>query len=209
MKLISAKIFSEIFIEFVQKKLESEKNSWSIYYNKSSQWTKFILSSGSQIEIENLIKKKTGLIVRSRKEDGLVDLTMTVGKDLEKIPTLNKNYEHVFLEFKDSVTYEPRIYDVLLEHENYIYDSWREVAKLAYQRARLKVLVTYIYKEGREKEECEMMIKTFNTIIKQCTEDFEDNPKTEYLLLIGYQDGRKNLRWYEYIFDSKGNAILS
>ena len=132
---------------------------------------------------------------------------MTLHSNYQNIPTLDKyfNRDKFNLESK----YYPTIYDILLEHENEIYYSWQEVAKLAYVRGFLKVLITYNTENINDiqlNEENLMMIDMFNTIIEQSSDGLPDNSETEYLLLMGRKEDYK-LIWTSIIFDFNGKLI--
>jgi len=211
-KVITAKDFIKDWIAFDEKYIKS--NNWLKEWDSSNTWSNFILgtktSSSTISPIGNyfVIKYKANNL-RYRTEDGLYDLSFTLNKNITSIPTLGKNYDIEYFDNNEEVFY-PSVYDILLEHENDIYDSWQEVAKLAYVRAYLKVLVTYNsdnLTEDRISKENEMMIKTFERIIPQCNNNFPDNEQTEYLLIIGNKTTTNTLDWKYYVFDSNGKAV--
>ena len=47
----------------------------------------------------------------------------------------------------------------------------------------------------------------FSKIIRQANNDFQENPETEYILIIGQKlikNENSYLKWYKFIFDTKG-----
>lgn len=78
--------------------------------------------------------------------------------------------------------------------------------KLTYDRARLKVLITYnenVDKKSDYKFINEILTNNFRTKINQANTKHPENSETEYLLIIG-QKVNNNLIWYSYIFDKNG-----
>lgn len=208
MKVITADIFLKHWIDFSQTLTSNE--DWLTHWQSSTAWSNYILgtkrSSSNTSPIGEFFRKHFNKL-RYRTEDGLYDLTMSLSNNFTDIPTLDKNYNQITFQPKEA-DYYPAIYDILLEHENEIYYSWHEVAKLAYVRGLLKVLVTYNSDNLTKlqiKNECEMMEKTFSTVIKQCNSNFADNLQTEYLLLVGRQVADE-LVWFHQVFDDNGNA---
>lgn len=211
MKKITAQVFYQHWLSFSKLELELE-NKWKDAWNTSKDWSKLILgtktSSNSDSPIGNYFKEKYKKELRYRTEDGLYDLSFSLGGNIKTIPSLNSKYETDKFELGSEIYY-PSVYDVLLEHENEIYDSWQEVAKLAYVRAYLKVLVTYHTDNLAEYQianERKMMIDTFNTIVKQCSKEFSDNSQTEYLLILG-RNKSGVLSWDYQIFNFEGTSI--
>lgn len=204
MKKIKAKDFLNHWLSFSNEIILNNPN-WRIAWNSSHEWSKLILgtknSSSSESPIGNYLATKYPQ-VNYRTEDGLFDLSITLNQNIFSIPTLDKNYNLTSFDSKDYAS----VYDILLEHENEIYHTWHEVAKLAYVRSYLKVVVTYNsdgLSESQLQKENEMMIKTFETIIPQCTANFADNEQTEYLLLIGNKTA-DTLNWTYKTFDCNG-----
>jgi len=71
------------------------------------------------------------------------------------------------------------------------------MAKLAYCRARLKVLITYnenVDSTGNYPYIEETIISNFGLIVKQANEVFPEPADSEYLLLLGQKD-RDELKW--------------
>lgn len=210
MKQITADIFLKLWLEFANEKTST--NDWKNHWQSSKAWSNYILgtkrSSSDSSPIGDFFQRYfTNL--RYRTEDGLYDLTMTLNGNFIDIPTLDKTYSPTLFKPK-SEDYYPTIYDVLLEHENEIYYSWHEVAKLAYVRGLLKILITYNtdnLTQQQTSSECEMIARTFTSIVRQSTQNFADNSQTEYLLLIGRQE-RGELKWFHRTFDDRGNERM-
>lgn len=204
MKIITAQDFIKHWLSFSNEIILPNKN-WRSAWDTSNEWSKLLLgtktSSSTESPIGNYLSKKYDNI-KYRTEDGLFDLSLTLNQNLYAIPTLDKNYNHTNFDSHDYAS----IYDVLLEHENEIYQSWHEVAKLAYVRAYLKVVVTYNsdgLSESQLQKEIQMMTATFEKIIPQCNKNFPDNIDTEYVLLIGNKTA-DTLEWTYRIFDWNG-----
>jgi hypothetical protein len=206
MKVITADIFLNHWFAFSNELTANV--GWLKHWQSSTAWSNYILGTKRSSNDSSPIGEYFSKIfdkLRYRTEDGLYDLTMALGNNYKSIPTLDKNYQLTTFDSNEK-DYYPAIYDVLLEHENQIYYSWHEVAKLAWVRGFLKVLVTYNsdnLDELQIRSENQMMIKTFTTIIQQSNTDFADNNQTEYLLLIGRQESNK-LIWAHKIFDCNG-----
>jgi hypothetical protein len=206
-KTITAEIFVKHWLNFSKDEI-TQNQEWLNLWQTTKKWSNWIVGTKKSSTTESPVGKYfseqfTGL--RYRTEDGLFDLSMSLDKNLSDVPTLDKNYNPEIFKIADNAYY-PAIYDVLLEHENEIYTSWEEVAKLAWSRSFLKVLVTYNHDHTiREQiiKEHEMMIETMKSIISQCNAGFADHPETEYLLLIGHKEGNE-LRWFHQIFDANG-----
>ena len=207
MKVITAEIFLNHWFAFSNQLTANV--DWLNHWQSSTAWSNYILgtkrSSSDSSPVGEYFRRHFNNL-RYRTEDGLYDLTMALGENFKSIPTLDKNYQLTAFDSNEKDFY-PSVYDVLFEHENEIYYSWHEVAKLAYVRGLLKVLVTYNsdnLDEQQIKNENEMMVKTFTTIIQQSNANFADNNQSEYLLLIGRQ-AKDKLIWTHKIFDDNGN----
>ena len=207
MKVITADIFLKHWLDFSQALTSS--GDWLNHWQSSTAWSNYILgtkrSSSNKSPIGEFFHKQFDKL-RYRTEDGLYDLTMSLSGNFTDIPTLDRDYNLILFQPKPE-EYYPTIYDILLEHENEVYYSWHEIAKLGYVRGLLKVLVTYNSDNLTQQQianECEMMVKTFSTVIKQCNSNFSDNSQTEYLLLVGRQE-KDELVWFHQAFDDNGN----
>lgn len=208
MKIITADIFLKHWLLFSKEKTNSP--TWIKHWNTSTSWSNHILgtktSSSDKSEIGNYFAKHfTNPQLRYRTEDGLFDLTMSLGSNYKAIPTLDKHFKQITFEPNEKDFYPP-LYDIILEHENEIYYSWHEVYKLACVRSFLKVLVTYNSEnisDAQVESENKMMVDTFQTIISQTNSGFAENSQTEYLLLIGREKDRQ-LLWSHTIFNDNG-----
>jgi len=199
---ISANEFTKYWIEFIEQKILT-KPYWKKWYdNEYKKWTEKTIglpvSEEKNSPFGDFIKSKTGL--RYRKEDGLVDLTFAPEKNFEGIFSLHekpKDRSDVLKKDPEKVPFYPRYYSILVEHENDIYKCYEEMAKLAYCRARLKVLVTYNENVDLKDDYMyleEVIVQNFNKIKQQSNENFPENENTEYLLLVG-QKRKDTLTW--------------
>lgn len=211
------------FIKVWKSMNESIKETWAQHWVNNTKWTNFLLGEAKASEKDSLIgeslknafSKTLKGYPRYKTEDGKFDLTFTLHPNYKPIQTLGENWERKQNKIEDNIYY-PTIYDILIEHENEIYSSWHEIAKLTFSRAFLKVLITYhsidksdksISYENKIQAERDMMIERMNSIIVQSTEFFEDNPQTEYLLIIGRNE-KGLLVWSYDIFNHKGEQIV-
>jgi len=169
-------------------------SDWKNWYDHEYKtWTKETIglpvSEERNSPFGDFIKCKTGL--RYHKEDGLVDLTFALDNNYENILSLHEKPEDrsdVLKKDPEKVPFYPRYYSILVEHENDIYKCYEEMAKLAYCRARLEVLITYnenVDSTGNYPFIEETIISNFGLIVKQANEDFPEIENTEYLLLVG------------------------
>jgi len=199
---ISAKEFANYWTDFIKQKILPDSNWREWYDHEYKTWTEKTIglpvSEEKKSPFGDFIKSKTGL--RYRKEDGLVDLTFAPDNNFENILSLHEKPEDrldVLQKDQNKVLFYPRYYSVLVEHENNIYSCYEEMAKLAYCRARLKVLITYnenVDSTGNYPYIEEAIISNFGLIVKQANEVFPEPADSEYLLLLGQKDGNK-LKW--------------
>jgi len=206
---ISADEFKAYWIEFINQEVMNDPQ-WAEWYDHDyKKWTEITIGLPTlkgNSPIGEFIKSKTGL--RYRKEDGLVDLAFAPDNNFEGILSLHEKQEEridVLKKDPEKVPFYPRYYSILLEHENDIYRCFEEMAKLCYCRARLKVLITYnenIDSKSDYKFMEELIVQNFRKIKLQSNKDYNENEKTEYLLLIGQKD-QEELKWFSYIYDFK------
>ncbi|MBA7586558.1 hypothetical protein ES708_28560 [subsurface metagenome] len=199
---ISAKEFANYWTDFIKEKILSDSNWREWYDHEYKTWTEKTIglpvSEEENSPFGDFIKSKTGL--RYRKEDGLVDLTFAPDNNFENILSLHEKPEDRFDVLKkdpEKVPFYPRHYSILVEHENDIYKCYEEMAKLAYCRARLKVLITYNENVDLKDDYMyleEVIVQNFTKIKKQSNENFPENKNTEYLLLVG-QKRKDTLTW--------------
>ena len=136
------------------------------------------------------------------KEDGLFDLTFSSAENIKEIKYLYRGKEN---SFNIEEQFYPTSYDIIIEIENNPSSSWQEMAKLTWVNCPLKVLVTY-YNKDKNDLESDILVHNFSNIIKNCNSKFQENNKTEYLLLIGRIENDK-LIWDSFIFNTQGNEI--
>jgi hypothetical protein len=98
----------------------------------------------------------------------------------------------------DKIDY-PLYFELLLEHENDFKTVFVEMAKLTYEKAKLKVLITYPEKP----KHIEYLVGNFSNIIKQSNSTFKENQETEYLLIYGMLNESK-VDWHFNSFDING-----
>jgi len=183
-------------------KMNTGKDRFIGKYQDDTSWTKFILGGSKCTSTEspmgNAIVDK-GLYYRT--EDAKIDIAF--GKDNFKVLNIkNKNEKNI----KIDDSFYPKVYEIIVEHENKIDDCWREMAKLTSFRAKLKVLITYNWGEEKDKRKdysknIENTAKNFGKIIKQTNKVFPENPDTEYLLIIG-QRKEEEVFWHYYIYNA-------
>lgn len=209
---ISSKEFFQYWVDFFNQIIPEDSNWSALYDGNYKKWTKetigLPISQEKNSPFGDFVKLKTGL--RYRKEDGLVDLTFAPENNFEGILSLHENPEErieVLLDSemkKGKPIFYPKSYSILIEHENDITKCFEEMAKLAYCRARLKVVITYNWNvdiSGYYKDVEKILIENFKKIIKQSNEYFPENDKTEYLLIIGNKEG-ESLIWKGYNFNT-------
>jgi len=203
---ITANEFYNLWVSFIDQKITT-KTEWIRDYYSDKSWTDITIGNKKSEEIDSpfgeFIKQKENL--RYRKEDGLTDLSFATVKSFENISSIeNKSNSTPIVTNTD---FYPIHYEILLEHENNIYSSYEEMIKLAYERARLKVLITYnedVDKNSDYKASVDTLLKNYMEIIKQANQKYPENSETEYLLIVGQKDNNK-LFWYSYTFDTKGD----
>lgn len=195
-KLFDADAFIAAWKEFTNA-FVSGHPAWQKAYQDNASWSKLFLggkkSTSKGSPIGDFFSEKHDF--RYRTEDGSFDIALSTAKNYNELP----------IHLDDSVFY-PRTYDIIIEIENYAESAWQEMTKLTWVRCRLKVLITYHFNKDESKwdTENEMLIKSFETIIKQSGENIREDDRTEYLLIIG-NDKYNTLNWKYVKFDSKGN----
>jgi hypothetical protein len=207
MAQITATEFFELWTDFIQKEILNDSD-WIKWYDDNKIWTEKTI--GNKISEtkkspfgDYCITKKEQL--RYRKEDGLTDLSFSLKQHFKDIYSLHENTDERREVISNNIFY-PTFYEVLVEHENNIYLCYEEMIKLTYDRARLKVLITYnenVDKKSDYKFINEILTNNFRTKINQANTKHPENSETEYLLIIG-QKVNNNLIWYSYIFDKNG-----
>lgn len=152
-------------------------------WNSNKAWTNSILNTEFLIHFENTFKLKGKLEYRKN------DFTVFGDKLFDNVQSFNNNA------LIDS-TYHREIVG-LIEHENNYLLSYEEMIKLTYQRAKLKVVITY----PESINEFEILKENFLNIISQSNSSIalNENHSTEYLLIIGYLIESKQIEWKNFI----------
>lgn len=203
---INAKTFLKFWDEFTGNFIE--KKDWKKLWENDKEWTEAIVGTASSknqdSELGNFLQEKFDLLYR--KEEWKVDLVLAKAEIFSTLKDLNNDNMPL-----DKWFY-PENYEILIEHENNIESCWEEMAKLAYLRAKLKVLITYYnYDDASECiKEIEILKHNFKTIIKQTNSTNPENSETEYILIVGQkitENNAPNLVWYKYAFNTKGDSI--
>lgn len=203
---IDAKQFSDLWSGFIKNNV-TNNSDWQKWYNDNTLWTiKTIGKKESDsknspfgdyfLDLKNF---------RYRKEDGLSDLSFSENDYFKNILSLHENESERKLVIQDSKYYPP-CFEIIVEHENNIYYCYEEMVKLTYERARLKVLITYnesVDSKSDYQFVYQILIDNFSSIIKQANIKYPENQETEYLLIIGQKE-KENLIWYSYIFNTRG-----
>lgn len=208
---ISKSKFIDTFKKYARtfrKELEGKSYELPEFYSTSSglEWTINFFSCKASLTVGSpfgdfFIKKIKGL--RYRTEDGLVDMGMSIQDNFKGLETFDKNGESIPLK---TWNFFPSNYDVLVEHENDIWSCWQEIAKLAYSKAKLKVLITYNWNTNNPNEwsrEISLVESYFSNILGQTNSVFPENPDTEYLLIVGFLE-RDELKWRFIEFNYMG-----
>jgi len=212
MKIITAQDFYEKWMGFINCK---DPEECLFKWQSSKEWTAFMLGNayasskaspfGDYISNDDRWREK----IRYRTEDGKFDMSISLHENFQPLPTLGRNYIKDVFDIRladDTLAYYPPIYDVLIEHENDVYSSWNEIAKLSWVRSPLKVLITYHTDKINPEQillEREMLIDQFDKIVGESTKNFEDNSQTEYLLILGHNDEKK-ISWTADVLDHCG-----
>jgi hypothetical protein len=199
MNRIDAKTFIRAWVEF-SKEFTSKNPNWLDSYQSSISWSTLFLGGKKSTEenspIGNFLKDKFAL--RYRVEDGLFDLAFSSSENFKQIPYLSRNV----LDYFEPEYFFPAYYDIIMEIENEYVCAWQEMTKLTWVRCPLKVLVTYNGIKEKQKEN-EMLIQSFQTIIKQAIGAYPENPETEYVLIVG-NDLNQKLNWECFVFSNEG-----
>ena len=203
--MLTAARFIVIWESFLADQLNDL--SWSTCWESDSQWSTFLLgtktSSSELSPLGNYFKAQLGESFGYRSEDGLVDLSFFDTSKSFRFSTLDNDWKAQTFERVDY----PVSYLALIEHENKIYTSWQEIAKLSCFRAPLKVLITYyssdlLTPEEKDKE-LGMLRSSFHQVLSQASAAFSENNTTEYLLIVGDKIEHA-LQWDYLVFDAGG-----
>ena len=149
-------------------------------YNKDKEWTKFLLGKqeyGKDSPLGNHLISYFNNQIGCRKEYNKLDLILAKPEFFEFESILNTPK-------KENYGFYPKIFEIIIEHENNIEGCWQEMAKLAAIRAKLKVLITYnkAQKDGKNYADVlESIQQNFAAIIQQSNEELPEIEKTQYL----------------------------
>lgn len=218
--IINAEKFIEFWKIFDKKYIQKKGCVDPEKYNNSKEWTEFILGKKKteysfkkgNNDFESPLGKELLEHFDNKheyfnyiKEDELFDLCIVSKETLEndKLISLHENETK---QKKLKMEYYPKFYEVLIEHENDIYTSAsQEMTKLSYQRAPLKVLITYNEDVEENKPDrynyiMEQLALNFKVIVEHANfpERYFENIQTEYLLIIGQRNCDK-INWYYYV----------
>lgn len=109
---------------------------------------------------------------------------------------------------KDKYGFYPKEFIMVVEHENNFKGCWQEMTKLAYFKAKLKVLITYNEPNKKDNNDVlEVLSTNFGDIIRQSNLDYPDNDFTQYVLIVG-QKIENSINWDYYSFDIRGNIKI-
>lgn len=183
------------------------------------EWTKYILKLSEEDHKTNPMQEGCRLgehlingeeKLRYRAEDAKIDLAL--GKDNFKgLKKISSN-----VELNNDECFYPKVYEVIVEHENNIDTAWQEMIKLTSFRAKLKVLITYNYAEEVDQEyhkHIKSLEENFQKIIEQTNQVLPEPPDTEYLLIIGQRKESKEdkiqLKFFTKIFSPCNPTVQS
>jgi hypothetical protein len=185
---ITAKNFMNAWLSFFKDKLLETK------YESNPEWTEFILGKErGNIEIAKVkgsfyehLQNELGVDLKPYREDKFCDVSIYGKEEFSNVFSMHeKNRKDIV---KDKQWYKDCL--ITLEHENNYLLSSSEMMYLTYRRSRLKVLITYSDDDDddtlkKTKKVFNDLCKNFSTIIRQSNIHFQENEKTEYLLIVG------------------------
>lgn len=123
------------------------------------------------------------------KEDALFDLSVYYNETFQDL--LSYDVDESAKKLREDILTTNAI---LIEHENNILMSYEEMIKLTYVKARLKVIITYdrwndgIFAKMR-------LSKNLHQIVSQANKLIPEYELTEYLIIIGQNNG-DSVTWY-------------
>ncbi len=184
--MITATRFLEQFNEFVQEpKNKLTPGSWK----DSIGWLNALIGPAHAAEDKSRLGKhlKDNLDqdLRNRTEEWKIDLVLSAHENALRYDIKTGDPERL-------PTFQPVLYDILIEHENSIGLSYQEMLKLVYMRARLKVLITYTFdsddtdkQELRASSAIDHARKQFDRMVNDSNANYPENPDTEYVFIVG------------------------
>jgi len=202
--IVTAHDFIGLWKNFLQKKLDE---GWADKWKRDNSWTEYIIgnkrSSNCNSPLGNHIVEFFPASLNYRTEDGSIDLSVYEEKPLMQFFRLENGSIVPF-----TSEFYPSNYVIFLEHENKIHDAWREIAKLTYFQAPLKILITYHSKDNitevKRSLETKMLEESFKSVLSKNASNWPENKSTEYLLIIGGKF-ENELHWEYLLFNSTGN----
>lgn len=208
---INPREFADCWNEFLTKKNMTGGISEHIKdtYLDNKKWTSKIIgtaarsSSGSPIG-DYIRKKATNLEYRT--EENKLDLVFSEKNSNIVVQDIECEGKNVNLDKQ----YYPKVYEIILEHENKSTSCWEEMVKLTRLRAKLKVLITYLDYKVVGDSQRNILIQNFSMIIESCNEKILINDES-YLLIVCQRipkDDNDYLDWGYTSFDEKGNKIF-
>ena len=147
--------------------------------------------------------------LRNRTEEWKIDLVLSAHENALRYDIKTGDPERL-------PTFQPVLYDILIEHENSIGLSYQEMLKLVYMRARLKVLITYTFdSDDTDKQELQALAaivharKQFDRMINDSNANYPENPDTEYVFIVGQLirgggDPETRIKWAQFQRDARG-----
>lgn len=156
--------------------------------------TEFIVGKKGSSPFGNHFVEEFGNTYGYGTEDGLVDLSIYKRKFFKGV--LDIQVLHKGWKFRDDLLEQfPVHYDVLLKNENSIENAYMGMRRLTCLRARLKVLVTYIWDpsiEGDDGDEAhKLLCRNLEVVIKQTNDAYPENGETNYILITGQRVNQK------------------
>jgi len=182
-----------------------ESHEWESLYDSNRDWTNTFLGKTPCNVGEFFLNyfKDGNIPFRFWREDGTFDLSFSFANDFNNVAYTYRGETDYF-----EPTGYPIAYDVVIEIENSLQACWQEMTKMTWVRCPLKVVVTYNTFDTLKANEDKMLLERFSSIVAQSNSYFEDNPNTEYLLLIGYKRDNK-LMWDAHVFNHDGKPKVS
>lgn len=173
--MIHAEAFANFWISYIQENSEIIQ-----HWDDSTRWTKHVLHYDTMLK---RIHDEFGALAEM--EYRKIDLVIYAPGKYNRISYYdNSGTEDTTI---------PLGLMAAIEHENDYRMVFQEIRKLTELRTPLKVLITY--PDENKQNETELAIrKKMAEGIEQSNHFFAENPKTEYLLIMGYKE-QKSARW--------------
>lgn len=206
---INAKNFIQVWSEYYQN-LET-----SNFYDFNKEYTQEIIGYfNNDVGNENNSKllgyliKNLGPELNIYREDKFSDVSFYSKHKFKEILSLQYEKEDRKNIFETSEYKWWSQCMISLEHENNYLMAYEEMMYLTTRRARLKVLVTYYDNDDFENTRIifSALCENFSSIIRQSNLLFNENEKTEYLLIVGSKLSEKEgqFTWNMQAFNWSG-----